>query len=118
MWFLPTHTRGRITMTPSGEVATHSCCVPEASAEVVAVDHCGNPISNSRPVPDDAPSEEDKANCAVCFWAAGILPEAAVVFEVRPIDRALIETREAIAQCSTWFVPTNAFPRGPPALLA
>jgi hypothetical protein len=63
------------------------------------------------------PSERDKANCAVCFWAAGILPEAPVVFEARPIDLALIETREALDQCSHWFIPTDAFPRGPPAVI-
>lgn len=98
-WFLPAHTRGRITMMPHSAEAA-SCCAGE------------------RPAPQDhKPSESDKANCAVCFWAAGILPEGALVIEVRPLCTALIEARNALDQYSERFISTSALPRGPPVAI-
>lgn len=96
VWFLPAHTRGRITMTPHG-AETSSCC------------------SSDRTVPQDhKPTESDKANCAVCFWAAGILPEYALVIEIRPVCTALIEAQNALDQYSQRFISNSALPRGPP----
>lgn len=99
-WFLPSHTRGQITMTPEGPANT-SCCAAEQGHSTGT----------------HTPSERDKANCAVCFWAAGILPEAAMMFDARPIDLALIEAREALDQCASWFIPSPSLPRGPPTVI-
>lgn len=97
-WFVPAHTRGQMTM-PHDQTAA-SCC---SSHE------------QTPPQQPATPTQKDKANCAVCFWAAGILPEVAVMFVVRPIDRAMIEAFDAIAQCAAWFIPAESLPRGPPA---
>lgn len=100
-WFVPAHTRGQMTM-PHGQ-ETESCCSSRQETP-----------PQQQPT---TPTQKEKANCAVCFWAAGILPEIAVMFVVRPIDRAMIVARDAIAQCATWFIPAEALPRGPPVLV-
>lgn len=65
--FLPGHTRGQITMGPR-EAALHasSCCSKPSDAD---------------PSIPGKPTQRDKANCAVCFWAAGLLSVPIVHFD-------------------------------------
>lgn len=97
-WFLPGHVRGQITMGPR---ESHSCCADASSAE--------SPINSQ-------PTEKDKANCAVCFWAAGLLPVIPVDFSMIYLERH----HEQMARLATQFrsieLPRESLPRGPPAL--
>lgn len=65
MWLLlvlPGHTRGLISWTSlSGglQAESHSCCEADEDA---------------RTTPDGEPTREQKENCAVCYYAAGLTP--------------------------------------------
>ena len=63
--FLPGHVRGSITLV--GKRTTASCCSEEAPRRADGA---------------TAPSQGDKANCAVCHFAAGLIP-------VPPLDLTL-----------------------------
>lgn len=77
--------------------AEKSCCASEPST-----------------TQDQTPTQADKANCAVCFWAAGILPESPLILEFRPLCTALIEAQNALAQYAERFISASTLPRGPP----
>jgi hypothetical protein len=69
--FLPGHTRGQLTIgprDPAGTVAT----------KADSTDGC----CESPKTKNDAPTPRDRANCAVCFWAAGLLPDSPVEFDL------------------------------------
>jgi hypothetical protein len=97
VWFLPGHTRGQITMGP--KEVTHSCCAP--------VEH---------EVPTSAPTEKDKRNCAVCFWAAGLLPVVPVAFSMIYLERHHEHLARLATQCRSIVLPRESLPRGPPSL--
>lgn len=95
VWFLPGHTRGAITMSPKVE---HDCCAAKT------------------PEPEGQPSEEDKANCAVCFWAAGLLPVIPVDFTIVFLERHHEQMARLATQCRSVALHRDSLPRGPPVM--
>jgi hypothetical protein len=57
---LPLHTRGMITVDGKHTADTACCCC------------CGG--GASKPVPGSEPSQKDKENCAICYFAAHVMP--------------------------------------------
>jgi hypothetical protein len=94
-WFLPSHTRGQITMGPKD--VNGVCC---------AGDHgrAGEP------------TEQDKRNCAVCFWAAGLLPVVPVSFTMFYLERHHEQLARLATQFRSILLPRESLPRGPPVL--
>ena len=102
--FLPAHTRGRITMGPRPA---------PAAAQSTAAESC----CESDDVPK-TPTSKDRAQCAVCFWAAGILPAAPFVFHVVLVEQSLERARAYAAQVRAIACRLNHFGRDPPLALA
>lgn len=94
-WFLPGHTRGQITMGPK---EAHGCCAP------------------AEPETPNQPSEKDKANCAVCYWAAGLLPVVPVDFTIVLLERHHEQLARLATQCRSFTLPRESLPRGPPMM--
>jgi hypothetical protein len=83
--FMPGHIRGRMTMGPRDPAGM----VPSAAVE----ESCC--AAHSAPaVPTDKPTPRDRANCAVCFWAAGLLPVHLVQLDLGPSE--LLAARVAV----------------------
>jgi hypothetical protein len=103
VWFLPGHTRGRITL---GAKDADSCCVQKRPS-CCAADESPQPGSQM-------PTSRDRANCAVCFWAAGLLHTVPVSFTILFLERH----HEHLATLATQFrsiqLPRETLPRGPP----
>ena len=94
-WFLPSHTRGQVTMGPKDD--SHRCCAPSEDGSHL-------------------PTEQDKRNCAVCFWAAGLLPVIPVDFTMIYLEQHHEHLARLATQCRSIFLPRDALPRGPPTL--
>jgi hypothetical protein len=106
--FLPGHTRGSITLSGKHTADSSPCCCCCCGHE--------NPDtkkSDSKQVP----SQRDKEECAICHFAARVLPTPVVSF-VLP-ELGLLETRPLVSPS----VPVPAdlvrtyLSRGPPALI-
>jgi hypothetical protein len=104
--FLPAHTRGRITMNASDD-----CCAPLVE---VKADDCCEPAED-QPAPSK-PSAKDQANCAVCFWAAGLLSVMPVSFEHSLAERAFEVARHYDAQVRREATRLNHHGRDPPTI--
>jgi hypothetical protein len=104
--FLPSHTRGRITMGPK---SSDDCCAP---APPVVEDDCCTPAS---PTKKHEPSSKDRANCAVCFWAAGLLSDIVVTFDHDFAERAFEQARNYNAQVRCVASRLTHHGRDPPA---
>ena len=96
--FLPGHTRGAITLDPARGCA--ACC-------------CGQP-ADSRPR-DRQPTESDRHSCAVCHFAARVVPPPTV--DLRPPHLGLLHllpTPPPAVVVLPDVIPTY-LGRGPPA---
>jgi hypothetical protein len=100
-WFIwtgivvPGHTRGAIPLNPSGA----SCCRHDV------------------PTDPKAPPAKSSSNCAICYFAAHLMPAIAVPVNLEP--GALIETA-VIPQFQAPMLPApdaGFLSRGPPVLL-
>ena len=104
VWFLPGHTRGRITIGPSehrgspATAAAHACC---------AGDEAG-------PAERSLPTSKDRANCAVCFWGAGLLTTPPVVLDLLHAERSFEQAAVYHAQVRREALRLNHFGRDPP----
>lgn len=110
--FLPAHTRGQITLGPrdgatTAPTTTRSCCDADEDHGVATT----HPISKS-------PTSKDRANCAICFWAAGILPTAPFVFHIVLVEQSLERAHAYTAQVRVVACRLNQFGRDPPFALA
>jgi hypothetical protein len=70
----PGHIRGLVTVgnearSESAKSSTHGCC------------HADGPADSSDSSKAPAPTDEQKRNCAVCFFAAGLTLPPVFVFE-------------------------------------
>jgi hypothetical protein len=104
--FIPGHTRGAITLDGkhSPETCCCCCCSPQESSD-----------SKSPSAPE--PSQRDRANCAVCHFAARIM--ATPVIDLSPAKLGLLAVLPPPASwhfISLGLVPTY-FACGPPPSL-
>lgn len=113
--FLPWHTRGRITVGPrSGD----DCCAPAVQQDDCCSENDSVPIKKSahgHKSSTKEPSSKDRANCAVCSWAAGLLSDIAVSFEHDFAERAFEHARQYDAQVRRLASRLNHHGRDPPA---
>ena len=103
--FLPGHTRGAITMNPH-EQQGDSCCKP--AAKVASC--CGEKSS------DGKPTQRDRAACAVCWWAAGLLTTPPFVLDATHAERALDRAHRYDAQVRRVALRLTRFGRDPPTI--
>lgn len=86
MWLLlvlPGHTRGAISWTRlsgGSEPDSHSCCDADDDAPAT---------------PDGEPTREQKKNCAVCYYAAGLTPVP--MLDIFVLDSGLLEIIPVLA---------------------
>ena len=99
---VPGHTRGVITLS-----GRSSSPVPQSSG-------CGG-CCPTRGDPADAPTEEDKANCAVCFFAARITPPPVVDFQLTMLGLREVMPLPPRAVVVTPDLPVPYDGRAPPA---
>lgn len=104
--FLPSHTRGKITMGPRED----SCCAP-AKSEASCCSSTG--IKSEHPV-DKEPTQRDRANCAVCFWAAGLLPGAIFVLLIALLGELVRRIVFTTPQVQSLRFDFPFYPVGPP----
>lgn len=105
--FLPGHTRGLITMNSTGD--GDACCAPV----VKKIDCCATDDASATHA--KKPSASDKANCAVCAWAAGLLTIPPVSFDHSLAERAYEIARVYDAQVRRAAIRLNHHGRDPPA---
>lgn len=101
--FMPAHTRGRITL-PGADLgataqASDDCCAPKHKST------------------ESKPSDRDRANCAVCFWAAGLLTTPAITFDHVLAERAFEIARQYDAQVRRETARLTHHGRDPPMSL-
>jgi hypothetical protein len=123
--FLPGHTRGRVTMGPREKdlnlklntPTRHDCC-SESGAPVRANHTTQNDPSYGKPAhgrpADDTPTQRDRANCAVCFWAAGLLPTEVFFIEFSLAERLQDAVAIVIEQWNDVIPIRESLGRGPP----
>jgi hypothetical protein len=103
---VPGHTRGAITLDGKHSGDCPMCCC------------CGDAPANDQGKPDSkqhAPSEKDKESCAICNFAARVMPATFVdlkLGELRFVE--LMPVTGAHVAASLDFIPTY-LGRGPPA---
>src|SRR3954466_8008129 len=100
--FVPGHTRGMITLPGAREDATHPACCQS---------HHNSSSSH------DAPTSKDRANCAVCFFAARLCAPPVCDLQLQPLGLiALLPPPALQATVAADLFPTY-LSRGPPASL-
>lgn len=107
--FLPSHTRGQITVGPK---SSDDCCAP---AKPVVEDDCCAPSTKSSSTKE--PSSKDRANCAVCWWAAGLLSDIVVTFDHDFAERAFEHARQYDAQVRSVASRLTHHGRDPPVTI-
>ncbi len=105
-FFLPGHTRGSITLDGKHIADPAPCCCC-----------CGDRADLSKSDSHGTPSKHDKEECAICHFAARVLPTP--VFKFVLPELGLLETRPLARPAIP--VPADVVrtyqPRGPPAYL-
>lgn len=103
--FLPGHTRGAMTLN-ARDAGGDDCCKP--AAKVVSC--CGE---EEKP---GEPTQSDRAACAVCWWAAGLLTTPPFVLENDHAERALDRAHRYDAQVRRVASRLTRFGRDPPTI--
>ena len=111
--FLPAHTRGRITLGPTASEDT--CCEPAPVVAPQADGCCASKADAS--ATSSKPSSSQRANCAVCFWAAGLLTVVPVTFDHALAERAFETARHYDAQVRREAMQLTHHGRDPPTML-
>ena len=106
--FLPGHTRGAITMNAREAGGGDACCAP---AKPVEPSCCADESAQN---PSAKPTSKDRASCAVCFWAAGLLTTPAFVLDTSHSERSFEHARQYHAQVRRVACRLNQYGRDPP----
>lgn len=113
--FLPGHQRGSITLGPAE--AGESCCAPVPEPVSCCAVESTDPADSPHPTSHEEPTARDVANCAVCYWAAGLLTTPPFVFDFSHAKRAFEHARAYHAQVQAVACRLNQYGRDPPARL-
>lgn len=104
--FLPGHVRGQITMGPrdAGGDRVESCCAPPPPPSC-----CGKSSGGQ-------PTQKDRDNCAVCFFAAGLITTPAFILDLTHSERTFERARVYHEQVRRVALRLNHHGRDPPVL--
>ncbi len=123
--FAPGHTRGRITLPGfvDGSARPASAAVDTAADTAVDIATLSSMGSCCGPQPapaddsnGDMPTPAQKRACAVCHWAAGLLPVAVFFLDLQLTERVFDRAVSADSQYVHLTLPRESLPRGPPVV--
>ena len=120
-WFVPAHTRGLVSLDARNIVgSTQKAPAGDPSKDHVADESSsGDACCSTSPGKNDTKGTDQKRrnSCAVCFWAAGVLPVVPVSFELPLLTRSTPLPVAISSHRASNDLPREVLPRGPPQLV-